>query len=151
MTRYDVEYNFELIKKFGHWERIPMNMKAFSNKEDAEILSFFYNDENTILNISKDDDFIASKEITLNALKKISDHKEFIFEIEVNVIPSLKTKEEIRFFFDFMIIFFKVNSCLDNRKNRSINLLFCDSAFTLSSCLYNFSCRIKSWIWHLYI
>jgi len=96
--------DFSLIDKN---ELIKNATNLGANKEDAEILSFFYNDANTILNISKDDDFIASKEITLNALKKISDPKEFIFEIEVNVIPSLKTKEEIRFFFDFMIVFFK--------------------------------------------
>ena len=76
-------------------------------KEDAELLSFFYNDSSMILDVSKSNDYSVVKEQILALLKVINDKDKYRFILETVIIPNLKTKEEIRLFFDNVIVFFK--------------------------------------------
>ena len=75
--------------------------------ENAELLSFFYNDPKSILEVSKSNDFAVVKEQILALLNAINDKNEYRFVLETVIIPNLKTKEEIRLFFDNIIVFFK--------------------------------------------
>ena len=77
------------------------------NKEDAELLSFFYNDSSAIEKISKTNEYLVVKEQILALLKEINNPLEYRFVLETIIIPNLKTKEEIRLFFDNIIVFFK--------------------------------------------
>lgn len=83
------------------------------SKEDAELLSYFYNDGELIADILSDeeekDDFNDAKEAFidfLNELKK-EDHREVIYYAQTEIIPLVKTKESARFFIDMLSQAFK--------------------------------------------
>lgn len=77
------------------------------SKDDAELLSFFYNDETLIKDFSSNDNYIELKSTLLKFLKKLDNKEDAIFYLETYVLPLLKSKEEARNFFDYLIIFFK--------------------------------------------
>lgn len=78
-----------------------------TNKDDAEILSYFYNDPSIINEESKNEDYLTSKKDLIEMLNNVSNKDELRFIIESNIIPKLKTKEETRFFFDSLVVFVK--------------------------------------------
>ena len=78
-------------------------------KEDAELLSYFYNDAELIYDVldNKDEkeDYEDAKNAFiefLNALKK-DDKREAIFVSQKSIIPLVKTKESARFFLDMLV------------------------------------------------
>ena len=78
-------------------------------QEDAELLSYFYNDGELIYDILNDEDEKDNYEDAktafiefLEALKK-EDNREAIFYAEKSIIPLVRTKESARFFLDMLV------------------------------------------------
>ncbi len=76
-------------------------------RKDAELLSYFYNDADLILNILNDeeekefyDNVKESLEILLDSLK--NEGSNAIYQMETNIIPKVKDKESARFFIDML-------------------------------------------------
>ena len=79
------------------------------SQEDAELLSYFYNDGELIYDILNDKDEKDSYEDAKNAfvefleaLKK-DDNREAVFYAQKSIIPLVKTKESTRFFLDMLV------------------------------------------------
>ena len=80
--------------------------------EDAELLSFFYNNPDSILEASKNKRYIESKKDLLELFNNIGNKYNLRFYIENKIITKLTSnkenaKEEIRYFFDNLTIFIK--------------------------------------------
>lgn len=78
-------------------------------QEDAELLSYFYNDGELIFDIvndkEKNDDYKDAKNAFvdfLEALKK-DDKREAIYYAQTSIIPLVRTKESSRFFLDMLV------------------------------------------------
>lgn len=78
-----------------------------ANPENAQILSFFYNDEHVILEKEKDEQFLLLKKITINLLSNVNDKLKFKEVLLNEVLKNVKDKIAARYFFDFIILFFK--------------------------------------------
>ena len=110
------------------------------NKEDAELLSYFYNDSELIYDLLNDEDesqnyFISKKAVLglLNALDN-GNFKDAIYYQQKEIIPLVKTKEEMRFFIDLLTEFFE--DFLNKKCSRDITLKSYDTIITsLSSKL----------------
>ena len=82
------------------------------SKEDAELLSFFYNDAELILDYLQDEELSApyhiAKEMVLSLLTSLSngDDKEAIFYMQSKVGVLINKKESLRFFLDMLAHFF---------------------------------------------
>lgn len=76
-------------------------------EDDAQILSNFYNDPNTIKAESQDSDYITAKELALKFFDQIKNKNEIRFFIQNQICPIINTKQSLRFFLDIMIFFFK--------------------------------------------
>ena len=81
--------------------------------EDSELLSYFYNSGELIFDFvnSKEDseNYFTSKNAVLNLLNTIKDgsSEDAIYCANTNIIPVIKTKEELRFFVDMLAEFFE--------------------------------------------
>ena len=86
-------------------EAISLNVP----KEDAELLSYFYNDAELIYDIldSKDekDDYEDAKKAFVEFLNALGndDKREAIYVCQKSISPLVKTKESARFFIDMLI------------------------------------------------
>ena len=82
-------------------------------KEDAELLSYFYNDGELITDILSDDDekdaYLSGKEGFITFLKELNkdDPREVIYFAQSYLIPLVRTKESARFFIDMLTQAFK--------------------------------------------
>ena len=85
---------------------------AISNnvpKEDAEILSYFYNDGDLIQEILENKENKASYSDAKTAFTEFltalenDDNREAIYYAQKNIIPLVKTKESARFFLDMLV------------------------------------------------
>ena len=78
-------------------------------KEDAEILSYFYNDGELIYDVldSKDDkaNYLDAKNAFVELLDALGkdDKREAIYFAQSSIIPLVKTKESARFFLDMLV------------------------------------------------
>ena len=102
-----------------HLKQVDRNVviqEAINNevaKEDAELLSYFYNDGELIAEILQDKEekeaFEDGKEAFINFLTKLSkeDNREVIYYTQTNIIPVIKSKEAARFFVDMLTQGFK--------------------------------------------
>ena len=78
------------------------------NKEDAELLSYFYNDGELIFDIINDEEesqnYFSAKKAFLEFLDTLAkdDKREAIYYSQKNIIPLVKTKESARFFLDIL-------------------------------------------------
>ena len=79
------------------------------NQEDAELLSYFYNNGELIYDVLEDKNENSNYEDAKNAfvdfmeaLQK-EDTREAIYYSQKNIIPLIKTKESARFFFDMLV------------------------------------------------
>ncbi len=77
-------------------------------KEDAELLSYFYNDGELIYDIVNDkekaDDYKDGKDAFIDFLEVLrkDDKREAIYYAQTSIIPLVKTKESARFFLDML-------------------------------------------------
>ena len=78
-------------------------------KEDAELLSYFYNDGELIYDVldSKDEknDYEDAKKAFVEFLEALNkeDKREAIYFAQTSIIPLVKTKESARFFLDMLV------------------------------------------------
>lgn len=83
------------------------------NRDDAELLSYFYNDSELIFDFLKDEEksksYLDSKraiEELLTELEK-DNRREAIFYMQSKIEPLISTKESFRFFLDMLAQFFE--------------------------------------------
>lgn len=78
-------------------------------QEDAELLSYFYNDPDLLKKaFNEDKDYLLAKEAILDLIDALkSNHDEAFFIAETKVVPLLDSKEAARFFFDMLIELFE--------------------------------------------
>ncbi len=88
-------------------ELIDDCLKEDISKEDAELLSFFYNDPTVIKEKSSNQDYLNARDYIYNFINLLENKTELKVFVENELIKKLKTKQSIRFFFDLLIIFFK--------------------------------------------
>ena len=96
--------HFSLIEQN---ELIQNAMNEGVSKEDAELLSFFYNDSSFIKENSLDEVYIETKIVVTDLLSSINNKSEFLNITLNKVIKTVKDKISARNFFDFLIVFFK--------------------------------------------
>ncbi len=101
------------LKLIDRQEVIKDAMENDVIKEDAELLSYFYNDGELIAEILEDEDekdaYQLAKESFIKFLEELNkdDGREVIFYTQTNIIPLVKTKESARFFIDMLTQAFK--------------------------------------------
>lgn len=82
-------------------------------KEDAELLSYLYNDGELIKDKVDDEDFYASYKETKECLDTFLDLlsnknvNALIYQTDKTLLPLLKNKEDVRFFLDFLVEVFQ--------------------------------------------
>lgn len=77
-------------------------------KEDAEILSYFYNDGSLLKEASQKEDYQRIRDATIDAVEALSRSSHYArFVFEKDVTPLLATKQSARFFFDLLTLFFQ--------------------------------------------
>lgn len=114
-------------------------------REDAELLSYFYNDSELIFDFLKNEEesenyFISKKAIKglLNTLVE-GNEKDATYYVQKEIIPLIKTKEEMRFFVDLLSEIFE--DLLNLKCNKDIYL---KSYVTILSSLVNKLPHIES-------
>lgn len=100
------------------------------NKEDAELLSYFYNDSELIfelLNPKEDEEeekenYLRGKEAFVDLLNALNSDsaKEAIYYVDKEIIPMIKSKESMRFFLDMLVQAFE--DLLNIKCSRDITL-----------------------------
>lgn len=97
------------LKLINRQEIIDSSIELGIDKEDAELLSYFYNEPELLKEaFEKDKNYKFAKEAFLDfvdALYKGKDESTFV--MQTAVAPLLNSKEAARFFFDLLISFFK--------------------------------------------
>ena len=97
------------LKLVNRQEVIQDAMNLNVLKEDAELLSYFYNDGELIYDVLDDKDehdhYMDAKNAFVEFLKTLGDEdkREAIFFAQKNIIPLVKTKESARFFLDMLV------------------------------------------------
>ena len=122
------------LKSVDRKEIIQDSIDLSIPQEDAELLSYFYNDSELIYDLLKDEDesenyFISKKAVLglLNALNE-GNYKDAIYYEQKEIVPLVKTKEEMRFFIDLLTEFFE--DLLNKKCNREISLRSYDTILT---------------------
>lgn len=78
------------------------------SQEDAEILSFFYNDGSLLQAASQGEDYQKIKVAAVDAVDALARSQHFArFIFEKDVTPLLNSKQNARFFFDLLTLFFQ--------------------------------------------
>ena len=83
-------------------------MGLFIEQDDAELLSYFYNDSELIYDFLQDEDnssnYFEAKKAFNGLLDTMSGgtYKDVIYYSQKEIIPLIKTKEELRFFVDLL-------------------------------------------------
>lgn len=94
------------LKKMTQSEVINLSLEYEVPKEDAEILSFFYNDPLEILDVFQKDDYQIAKENVISFLESlIEDENKAIYVMQKNISAAIKSKESARFFLDLLSVF----------------------------------------------
>jgi len=94
------------LKKMAQSEVINLSLEYEVPKEDAEILSFFYNDPLEILDVFQKDDYQIAKENVISFLESlIEDENKAIYVMQKNISAAIKSKESARFFLDLLSVF----------------------------------------------
>lgn len=88
-------------------ELISQAIELGCDEADAQILSYFFNDPEMILDVAEDKNFISLIEATINVLQYIDNYNFLIEETFNNLIKKIKDKNSARQFFDILIVFFK--------------------------------------------
>ena len=128
------------LKSVDRKEVIQDAIDLSINPEDAELLSYFYNDSELIYKLLNDEDesenYFISKKAVLGLLNSLNEgnYKDALYYEQKVIIPLIKTKEEMRFFIDLLTEFFE--DLLNKKCGREILLKSYDTILTsLSSKL----------------
>lgn len=90
-------------------EAVELNVE----REDAELLSYFYNDAELIYDLVNNEDekkeYVSAKEAIIDLLDAFAadDYRSAIYHCQHNIIPQIKTKESCRFFLDILAELFE--------------------------------------------
>lgn len=97
-------------------------------QDDAELLSYFYNDGELIYDFLMDEEESDNYKEAKKALNGLLDvmsggnRKDVVYYSQTNIIPLIKTKEELRFFVDLLSQVYE--DVLNVQLNREISLKF---------------------------
>ena len=122
------------LKSVDRKEIIQESIDLSINPEEAELLSYFYNDSELIYDLLKDEDesenYFISKKAVLGLLNALSEgnYKDAIYYEQKEIVPLIKTKEEMRFFIDLLTEFFE--DLLNKKCGRDIYLKSYDTILT---------------------
>ena len=98
----------------------------FINQEDAELLSYFYNDSELIYDFLNDEEQSNNYFEAKKALKGLLDtmlngkSRDVIYYSQKEIVPKINSKEELRFFIDFLSQVYE--DMLNIISNREISL-----------------------------
>ncbi len=98
----------------------------FINQEDAELLSYFYNDSELIYDFLNDEEQSENYFEAKKALKGLLDtmlngkSRDVIYYSQKEIVPKINSKEELRFFIDFLSQVYE--DMLNIISNREISL-----------------------------
>ena len=96
------------LKSIDRHEIIKEAIDLSIEEEDAELLSYFYNDSELIFDFLKDKEESENYFISKRAIKGLletlqnGNDKDAIYYVQKEIIPLIKTKEEMRFFVDLL-------------------------------------------------
>ena len=97
-------------------------------QDDAELLSYFYNDGELIYDVLMDEEESDNYKEAKKALNGLLDvmsggnRKDVVYYSQTNIVPLIKTKEELRFFVDLLSQVYE--DVLNIQLNREISLKF---------------------------
>ena len=97
-------------------------------QDDAELLSYFYNDGELIYDFLMDEEESDNYKEAKKALNGLLDvmsggnRKDVVYYSQTNIVPLIKTKEELRFFVDLLSQVYE--DVLNVQLNREISLKF---------------------------
>lgn len=77
------------------------------NEDDAQLLSFFYNDSTFIAEHASEETYLESKNVAISLLSYIYNKEEFLNVVLNQVLKTIKDKISARNFIDLLIVFFK--------------------------------------------
>lgn len=83
-------------------EEIIKSAPSDINKEDLELLSYFYNDINTIKNKTTDENYLTIKECFNLFINNLLNLNELLFEIETKIMNKIVAKEDARTLLDMI-------------------------------------------------
>ena len=101
------------LKSVSRTDVINESVEYSIPSEDAELLSYFYNDAELIYELFNNDDEIENYRISKKAVLGLFDSyingssKDAIYYEQKEIISLIKTKEEMRFFIDLLSEFFE--------------------------------------------
>lgn len=96
------------LKSINRQEIIDEATSLSINQEDAELLSYFYNDSELIYDLLNNEDekenYLISKKALISLLEAINNgnSKDGIYFAQKEIAPMIKTKEQMRFFVDML-------------------------------------------------
>lgn len=96
------------LKQIDRNEIITNAVNLGVNQDDAELLSYFYNDPDLIQEYLEQDEekenYLEAKETLLDLLETLKDEDDrtTIYFFQTRMIPKIKTLSEARFFFDML-------------------------------------------------
>ncbi len=114
------------LKSVDRKDIIKDSLEIGIDQEDAESLSYFYNDSELIYELINNEDEYENYKISkkcVTELMEILDNgtfKDAVYYTQKEIIPKIKTKEEMRFFVDLLSEFFE--DLLNTKCNREISL-----------------------------
>lgn len=128
-----------ILSRMQHLKLLPLSNQEVINKatnqgisqDDAELLSNFYSNVDTLIEIGSSKDYIKIKDYVFDLINLLSSNKyEALYYLEKDVIPYLKDKVQVRLFLDILTIAFKdllnieygINITLSSQKDLLLNL-----------------------------
>lgn len=124
-----------VLRPVNQHEIVKESKIAGLASDDAEILSFFYSDVSLITKASQDENYQVAKECAFSTLEELSKKpRDAAYYIQSNVINTMKSKEEVRFYLDILTIMFE--ELLKVSKNSSIVLESYDRILRKLSSMY---------------
>ena len=92
-------------------------IKLGVNKKDAEILTFFQNDASMIKEEIENENYLEVKQYVENFINLLPNKEKLRFFVLNEINPNLKTKIQIRFFIDLLIIYLKEANKMKLKEN----------------------------------
>lgn len=114
------------LKSVNRQEIIDESIELSIEQEDAELLSYFYNDSELIYDLLNNEEekenYEVSKKALISLLEAIDNGspKDGIYYAQKEIVPMIKTKEEMRFFVDMLSEVFE--DLLNIKCNKEISL-----------------------------
>ena len=92
-------------------------IKLGVNKKDAEILTFFQNDASMIKEEIENENYLEAKKYVENFINLLPNKEKLRFFVLNEINPNLKSKIQIRFFIDLLIIYLKEANKMKLKEN----------------------------------